>query len=212
MINTPEGALIGKAIIRSVTEDGVITLEIEDEVVDQMNTSFVLALSNDSFGIISYKAELISFAKESFEYGTYEVICKLTDFIERVQRRENFKIKVSIPVMIHFNNTDMTPVLDEEGNQVEYPAEIKDLSASGVLIATEKELEVGHVINFIFEQAAPPFPIEAKIIRKKKSDGHISEFGCKFVKMTVEKESSIRRYVFRLQLAKAASSEAFHHS
>lgn len=197
MIYSPGGALLGKAALESILADDRITFIVKDEVFDNMHTSFILTLSNDAYGLISYRAEIITFMKESVEHGTRRVVVRLVEFIERVQRRENFKIKVPISIVIRCGGD-------------ECQAEIKDISASGVLVAVDMELCVGQTFDFTFNQLPTSFDLTAEVLRCNVNEAGVRECGCRFINMTVEKESSIRRFIFRLQLAKAAGSPAFH--
>jgi len=196
MIYSPQMVMLGRAVIESITADDEMSLVVGDEVFDLMSTSFVLVLSNDSYGLISYKAELVTFRRESIVEGTYVVVVKPIEFIERVQRRENFKIKVSDSVILRIGPD-------------ECPAQLKDISASGVMITVDKELEIGQIFDFTFDQLSPPLDYEAEVLRLTNSQDGVHEYGCRFINMTVEKESSIRRHIFRLQLTRAASSPAF---
>jgi len=138
LIYSDERILLGKAVINCVTVDDSISLIVDDEVLEQMQTSFILTLTNDAYGLVSYKAEIETFRRESYEHGTYVVVVRPVEFIERIQRRENFKIKVTIPITAYFGSE-------------EYEAEIKDISASGVLIAIKKEAGLGERFDSPFE-------------------------------------------------------------
>lgn|GEM_PF-2512702 len=201
-IFSSERVLLGKAEIIRKFEDKKIRLRVHEEVMNLMYTSFIITVSSDAHGLVTYKANLLEFRRESEADKTYDVICELVEMLEIIQRRENFKIKVLLPTTISVYDSAKRPVLDGEGNQVRLPAEIRDISASGVLVQTQADLAVGQLIEFVFDKAGQPFLLTAEIIRRKEYESGLKGVGCKFVGLPVAHEASIRRYIFKLQLAK----------
>ena len=189
-IFSDERALLGKAEVTGKIGDKKISLNVHDDVMSQLSTSFIITLSSDAHGLITYKANMLEFRRVASCANTYEVLCELLEVLEIIQRRENFKIKTLIPITLSV------------GGAGAYPAEIKDISASGVFIETNANLNVGQIIEFMFEKAGPPFLLTAEVVRSKLYGSGLGGFGCKFVDLPVTNESSIRRYVFKLQLAK----------
>ena len=203
---TVDRILLGEAVLSGISpDDNEVFLIVSYDIMEQLYTSLIITFSNDAYGLISYKAELVSFRRESEEDQTYEIKCALLEKMEVIQRRENFKIKTSIPVTVGVYSGSMEPILDKTGNQVRYEAEIKDISASGVLLSTDQELTVGQVVDFTFEQTTPALILEAELIRHRTYKNGINEYGCRFIRLNAEKESGIRRYVFQIQLSKAQS-------
>ena len=198
--------LLGEAVLSGVSrETDEVFLIVNLDVIDQLYTSMIITFSNDAYGLVSYKAELTSYRIESETEKIYEIKCVLLERLEVIQRRENFKIKTSIPVTVAVFDGEMKPVQGKDGAQAEYDVEIKDISASGVLIATDKELDVGYIVSFTFDHTAPPLALDAEIIRIRNHKNGINEYGCRFIRLTAEKEAGIRRYVFKIQLSKAQS-------
>ncbi|MCL1809446.1 MAG: PilZ domain-containing protein [Clostridiales bacterium] len=197
-----EKVLLGKVEILKKLGDKKILLRVRDDVVNLLYTSFIITVSNDVHGLVTYKANLLEFKKESESDKTYDVVCELVEMLEIIQRRENFKIKVLIPTTISVYDNANKPVLDGFRNHLKLPAEIRDISASGVFVQTKADLRIGQVIEFMFDKAGQPFPLAAEIIRSKKYESGLVGFGCKFINLPEVNESSIRRYIFKLQLAK----------
>jgi len=202
-IYTIEKVFLGNAMIVGMPERDMVVLMVEDSAFDRLYTSFILTLCSDSYGLITYNARIIDFKRYSDADKTYEVKCELLDLIEVVQKRENFKVKVSIDAIVVLYETDGTPVIDtEKGAHAECSVVLRDLSASGVLVQTRKELKIGQVIGFYFEYADPPFPLYAEIIREHAFEDGSKGYGCRFMGLKVSDEASIRRYIFRIQFSK----------
>ena len=202
-IYTVEKIFLGYAMVVGLAEDDSVVLIIEDEAFDKLETSFILTLCSDTHGLITYNAKIIDFRRFSDADKTYEVRCGLLDFIEVVQKRENFKVKISVDTAAVLYESDGEPVIDKEkGAHLECPVLLKDLSASGVLVQSEREYKIGQVIGFMFEFADPPFPVYAEILREQTGPDGRREYGCRFRKLNVAEEASIRRYIFRIQFSK----------
>jgi len=202
-IYTIEKIFLGNAMVMGTPDKDIVVLMVEDDAFDRLCTSFILTLCSDAHGLITYSAEVVDFRRFSDADKTYEVNCRLLDLIGVVQKRENFKVKISVDAVVVLYEGDGTPVIDKEkGTHVECSVVLRDLSASGVLVQTRKLLTVGQVIGFIFEYADPPFPVYAEILREQDYNDGSKGYGCRFLSLNVAEEASIRRYVFRVQFSK----------
>jgi len=202
-IYTTEKVLLGKAQAAGKFGDKKISLKIDDNIMDGLNTSFIIILENDAYGLITYRAVLTEFRKAPEVDNMYEVKCELMETLEIIQRRESFKFKVSIPVIIALYDSSKSPIFDNASRtHIKIPVLVKDISASGILIITKEELQVGNIIDFVFEEAKEPFLIEAEILRSQDyGEGDIG-YGCRFINLDADKDMKINRYIFESQFKK----------
>lgn len=121
------------------------------------------------------------------------------------KKREDIRIDDELEVTIQ-------TVFEPTGAMVKaiynIPMIVSNISASGLLLETERDFEMG--TSFKFE-----LPIEEKIVdvivvivRKQlneKTQKYI--YGCKFEHLELISEQTIRRYVFNKELAKRRRSE-----
>jgi len=202
---TSEKNFIGEAVFFFAAEgdEDELTLRVSNEVMDRLYTHFIITFVSEVKGLATYSASMIDFIRESGFKGTYKVRCRLLEVIETLQRRQNFKIKVKIPMVITLCDPNGKPIYVKEiSDHLRQPAEIRDLSASGILFVTSKEeLEIGQQIEFTFEQADQPFPIKAEIVRRQDDSDGTKGYGCRFIDLPEAYEAGIRRYIFNLQLA-----------
>ena len=196
-----DNIFLGNAMVvgkKRVNEE--VALLVEDHVFEELYTDFILRLSNDAYGVITCTARVVDFIRDSDAFRTYEIRCELLEMLNLVQNRENFKIKTSAPAVVTIYENDGTPVFDaEKGAFIRYPVTLKDISASGVLVETQKDFNEGQVFEFTFEHDDPPFIVYAEILRKQEYPDGNKGYGCRFLNLNVAEESSIRRYVFQLQ-------------
>jgi len=203
MIYNNDKAFLGNAIILGFTEGADVDMLVEDHIIDELYVSFIVTLCSDSSGLHTYDAKLTDFRRHSDVDKTYEIKCELIKLLEIVQKRENFKMKVSISAVASLFENDGSPIT-EKGKEANFKflAEIKDISASGALISTRSELKLGQIIEFMFEYDDPPFAIRAEILREQVSGEGRFGYGCRFLNLNVGEESSIRRYIYGLQFSK----------
>lgn len=202
-IYTSDKVFIGNANVTGKYGDKQVLMMVPEDVLKKMYTSFIITLYNDAYGLITYKGELVEYKKtlNKDEETVFDVTIELLDTLDIVQRRGNVKMKVTMPVTISLIDLLGSPILEERtGNPIQHSATIKDISASGVLITMNGNLEVGQRFDFLFNKAAAPFLITAEILRVQDYDDGLKGYGCKFYNVSAAKETIVRQYVFKLQL------------
>jgi len=188
-------------VLRGVFGEKEAVLRITDEVMDRMTTSFLLTFTSDSHGLVTDEVEMAEFKQDDRDSAVYIVKCNLVKTIEVIQRRENFKVKVTIPVTISLVEREaIDDNIKSHAPKAQYPVVIKDISAGGVLFLTREELEVGQTVEFTFDRTNQPFNVNAEVLRVQDMDDGYKGYGCCFINLQAAKESSIRRFIFSLQL------------
>ncbi|MCL1941714.1 MAG: PilZ domain-containing protein, partial [Synergistaceae bacterium] len=193
-IYSHEKIYIGSAqVVAGMFGDKDVVLRISDAVMGEMSTSFVLTLASDSHGLVTFDTEMVEFKLEDVDSPVYRVKCELLKMVEIIQRRENFKVKVSIPITVALVDEDSINRVDRGREPTaQYPVEIIDLSASGVMFSSREEMDLGQMVEFTFDRTSHPFTVNAQIIRIQSFEDGRKGYGCKFINMPIAKESSIR--------------------
>ncbi len=127
-------------------------------------------------GFYSYEAEI-----EDIIIDKHRVLVKLPHIFktERLNRRENYRIDVNIPVDIKVEN-------DETGEVREFKGEIRDISLDGTKFCIknenqdENQLKIGEIVNLSFEIKGKNVSINAEIKNIKKEKKYIC-YGSEFI-------------------------------
>lgn len=126
--------------------------------------------------------------------------CAILKDIAQVQRRNDIKIPLSIPVTITVTHMPDPAIPQPEGS---YPATIGNISAGGVYLRSELAVEPGAHLSFVFDRAGGSIPLTAEILRaeeipRRRPKETISfGYGCRFVRLAACYENRLRSYVFQ---------------
>lgn len=107
---------------------------------------------------------------------------------DSIQRRQDFKVKTSLEVEVSLLSPEKGPC----------SGTIEDLSAGGMLFATEMPLQIGQDFVVAFTETKEPLYLHVKIIRQQ-SNGRIKRYGCQFQQLLPMHEEMLRQYVFKLE-------------
>lgn len=120
---------------------------------------------------------------QNFKEG--KAVVELTsDFVDLPDRRRALKLTAIpvIPAIISFQ-------------ELSYDTEIKDISVTGIFMAYEGNLVLGHKCNILI----PSLHIDTEIRIVRRQDDN-SGYGCEFVKLKPKEEDEILQYLFKRQL------------
>lgn len=107
---------------------------------------------------------------------------------EAIQRRQDFKVKTSLETEVSL----LSPLKGSCAGVIE------DLSAGGMLFATEMALEIGQTFVVSFTETKEPLYLHVKILRQQ-SNNRIKRYGCQFQELLPQHEEMLRQYVFQLE-------------
>ena len=114
--------------------------------------------------------------------------CEVLETLSKVQRREDLKVAVTVPVQVQFNGRL-------------WPATIANISAGGVLLVSPLSAHRGDYLSFQFKEMGEPFPLTAQVLRvelRPTQNGRLTYgYGCKFIDLKPGYESQLRNYVFQ---------------
>ncbi len=160
-----------------------------------------LFIYDDIKGILKYSAYV------SYRLKTL-VHFERMSLLSTIQRRNDVKVKVMIPLVIaptmetvKNGRTENVRLLNKSVD-----GQIVDLSAGGLAFACSNELDKDLLYNMVFDRTPRQVDVNLKIIREiQKPDGSYI-YGCKFDNITQKDEELIRQYVFRALAQKHAST------
>ena len=199
------GVFIGKAKAEGKFGDENILLFVDHSTMKGIRSSFVAVIENDVYGLITCQAEMLEFCESADFRHPYEVRVKINKILGVVQRRNEVKVKTSINTIFWTVDEETMKKADRaRGAHVVYEGEIKDLSASGLFFKTEEELEVGQIVEFVFDRLEKPFSVFAEIVRVQETDDGVKGYGARFKKLPSAYQSGIRMYVYNIQVENRA--------
>ena len=156
-----------------------------------LHEQVLLVLTSPTAGLIPYictpQAELAVTTEAATEQHI-QMPFRIDEKREAIQRRQDFKVKTSL-------ETEVTLLSPQKGS---CQGTIEDLSAGGMLFATEMALEIGQDFVVSFTETREPLYLHVKILRLQ-SNGRIKRYGCQFQQLLPQHEEMLRQYVFQLE-------------
>ena len=118
--------------------------------------------------------------------------CQVLDRLSQEQRREDIKVSLSAKVTVTLEAPDQT---------LEAPATIYNISAGGIYMVTDLDLQPGDQVFFYFHDAGGTIPLTAEVLRIETRPDRYSRpvkgYGCRFVDLAAMYELQLRGYVFK---------------
>ncbi|MDR0433636.1 MAG: PilZ domain-containing protein [Gracilibacteraceae bacterium] len=149
------------------------------------------------------------------ELGIYEAAAILTFIVPgtqanflitrwsgRIERRNNLKVRVDFRGQI-------TSYEDEDKNWVDYGrsinAEVKNISAGGVMFASANEFDVG--MRGSLTVPAVPFPLFFTVLRREYDDAGNIIYGCRLDPLVPHADALLCSYIYQRQVQLRQSRE-----
>ncbi len=151
-----------------------------------MNKEVSVTVKKENVGVVNFDMVFLEREKKS---SVYTVKCKITSEIEKHQRRRYYRVKTYEDIKL--SNFD-----DDEDISVN----LLNISGVGILISTNKDLEMGSTVYANIEFLGEDFIIPGKIVRKIEKDSKF-EYGIEFENLNNKDIKTILAYVFKKQLA-----------
>ncbi|MDR0469793.1 MAG: PilZ domain-containing protein [Peptococcaceae bacterium] len=169
------------------------------ENIEKRGPGFLVQFMDDNQGVLDFRCGYIGFMREGLLYNN---ALEVVEIVSKIQRRQDLKAKTNIPVKIILLEEDDKVMIDPVTmKSMQFQAYLRDISAGGVMLETEAALEVNQKFLFPFDKGSTPILVTARVIREQPQEGKLRCYGCKYLNNNSGKESVIREYVFRLQLA-----------
>ncbi len=197
---------ISVATVTDVSEDGV-ELVIADDDIDNLDSEMNVTFFDEQKGLVTYRCSLYSKKKYLNEHNilVHNMTCTPLQEISTVQRRNDFKIPVSIPIEYALIPTQEELDSDVVQHDKYRSATTVNLSAGGIFFYCDDELFEGRELNILLPIAhSSRIKLSATILRKieVEENSAIANFGygCSFNEMHSSTETKLRSFVYQQQM------------
>ncbi len=209
MINSDQ--IICEASV-SFSRDEEVILTINDDFVDLIDSESDVVFYDELKGLVTYRCALAPLGRY-LQDGAFlqDLACRLDAEISVLERRDDFKIPLTNLVDIIIPPTVEIPlgftdfITDEiDGRRYQHGTTV-NLSAGGICFKCTFEYEVGQVLTIFFHsEGEKRIKLTAQVLRKIDSEtiDPVFAYGCKFLDMASATETTLRSYVFKLQMQK----------
>lgn len=206
VLYTVEDIYLCDAAVSHISEDSA-TLIVTKSNADLSLTEAHVTFFDSAKGLVTYSCELTEFKKSkrasSGEY--YFTRCTAHEQLSVMQRRNDIKVPVNIPVALSAKTRD--------GALSNIEAKVWNISAGGIFFTSRQKFSIGDIVSFFFSDPdLPSLTLQAEILRLQEhrqlrkiigsaaKDTELIGYGCRFVHLPSRAESQIRNYVFRQDL------------
>ncbi len=179
-------------------EENAVYLRADMDIQDK-GDEFLVHYTDDTQGVFDFHCTYKNHTRDNKQYI---IVLHVLETLKFMQRRRDVKVKTNIPVNIVLLEFDGKVRIDPQTQtSAQIKACLRDISAGGVMITTESHLDINQKMLIPFDKGTSPILLTAQVIREQSIPSNERCYGCQFVSLTHSKESIIREYVFRLQLA-----------
>ncbi len=208
-----QNAFLCDASVSNIKEDSV-TLTLKDSGADFLTSEVNVTFYDGAKGLVTYFCELSGYKEfmTAPNVFTSRVHCTLRKQLSTVQRRNDVKVPVNIPMRFSYSS----------GNEVEVnvTGTIRNISAGGIFFTCHYAFLTGSIVEFSFSprQDIAPILLKAEILRVQDMDSMQQSFrmdagdmdlrgyGCRFIDLSPHAEAQLRNYVFREDLIRRKKS------
>lgn len=197
-----EHTFLCDASVSHVREDSAI-LTINGSAADFLTSEIYVTFYDGIKGLVTYFCELTDYKEEmpAPDICYSSVHCTVRDEISVLQRRNDVKIPVNIPVKVVMSS--------DPSRGAGIPAIIRNISAGGVFFICRRNLPKDMVVSFTLplKKNAPALVLRVRILRvqdpgglrdiigSEADDDQLQGYGCCFVHTSPTAEAQIRNYV-----------------
>lgn len=186
-----EEQLLMKARVMSVEEN--ITLHFDD--IESLGPETEIVLWVDFFdsqlGCIKTMSKLTLYKNDNPDIlEPWAANCEVMKVIETLQRQKDLRVRLE-------KELNFSSVM--HGN---FKGLVYNISVGGLMLFTEKQLNVHEEISFQYCFLKREQEIRALILREQPMQKNYHVYGCQFLHLTNSAEKDIRQFVFRQQLKK----------
>ncbi len=208
-----QNAFLCDAAVSNIKEDSV-TLTLKDSGADFLTSEVNVTFYDGAKGLVTYFCELSGYKEfmTAPNVFTSRVHCTLCKQLSTVQRRNDVKVPVNIPMRFSYSS----------GSEVEVnvTGTIRNISAGGIFFTCHYTFLTGSIVEFSFSprQDIAPILLKAEILRAQDMDSMQQSFrmdagdmdlrgyGCRFIDLSPHAEAQLRNYVFREDLIRRKKS------
>ena len=190
------GALICQARV-SVGRSGEILLVIPRSAAYKPNSPYRVVFYDPVLGRVTCRCRLS--APLPLPGGELcSLRCEIMEQLSQEQRRQDVKIPLKTPIMLHAAYQPGDPVRSPE---LGIPATIGNISAGGVYVRTSMPLPKGRRIWFDFQIGHERLTLSAQVVWMETATPNPGQivygYGCKFVNLLSRHEAALRSFIFQ---------------
>ncbi len=188
-------------------EGNDVKLIIADADIDELDSEMDVTFFDEQKGLVTYRCSLYSTKKALNDDNilVHHVNCTLLHEVSSLQRRNDFKVPITIPIEYALIPTQEE--LDAHLVKVDdyKPGETVNLSAGGIYFHCQDELTEDRTLNILLPIAHNArIKLSATILRcdKEEEDFAITQYGygCAFQEMHSATETKLRSFVYQQQM------------
>jgi c-di-GMP-binding flagellar brake protein YcgR len=179
-------------------EENMVHLRTNEDF-QQKDIEFLVHYTDDNQGVFDFRC---SYGGNTRDNQQYIILLRVLEILKSTQRRQDVKVKTNVSINALLLEFDGKVRIDPHTQKsVQIRAFLRDISAGGIMIGTTDQLAVSQKLLIPFDKGTTPILLTAQVIREQDSYQGERRYGCRFLNLNHSKESVIREYVFRLQLA-----------
>ena len=182
---------------------GSILLDVPRSVAYGKDKPYLVKFYDPSLGVLTCRCVLSG--PMDLPEDMLSLRCDIVEQLEQLQRREDVKVTVNVPIMLHAERRPGELYIPLKG----WPAMVRNISAGGVYVSTDLSLSAGREIEFEFNETGEKVHLMARILRvedlTEQPNQPIYGYGCKFVCLSARSENQLRNYVFREERRRRSS-------
>jgi len=202
-----QNAYLCDATVSNIKESSVV-LTMQDTSADFLTSEVHITFYDGTRGLVTYACELSGYKEVMVAPGVFHshVNCALRQQLSIVQRRNDVKVPVNIPMRFSYAG--------EKDVQVNVTGIIRNISAGGIFFTCQYSFLTGSIVEFDFSprRDMAPLTLKAEILRMQDRDSLQADFlaeagevdlkgyGCRFIDISPHAEAQIRNFVFREDL------------
>ena len=125
---------------------GSILLDVPRSVAYGKDKPYLVKFYDPSLGVLTCRCVLSG--PMDLPEDMRSLRCDIVEQLEQLQRREDVKVTVNVPIMLHAERRPGDLYIPLKG----WPAMVRNISAGGVYVSTDLSLSAGREIEFEFNE------------------------------------------------------------
>jgi len=209
-IYTIQNHFLCDAAVSDIQENSArLTMEeMEDAASDFLGSECHVTFYDGVKGLVTYHCTITDHKESEVTPGVINISieCHIGEQLSALQRRNDLKVPVSIPVTLNFAGRSSRPI--------DIPGTIRNISAGGIFVTCRYSFRPGDFVSFplVLKENTPPDILTVQVLRiqdreplhdiigREADDESLFGFGCRFAGMPSRTEAQIRNFVFRQDL------------
>ena len=136
------------------------TVQIRAETYYDMESEVCRVQYNDNQGLFDFNCSLLRYEMED---NQHLYVMEVEETVSVLQRRNDVKMKTNIAVKVTLLDDNNAIVIDPETRKAQQiPAFLRDISAGGVMLDMDCQVDAGQKLMFPFDKGSSPSCLRRK--------------------------------------------------